>query len=79
MIELQFFDGRQWKTINTWAKEWQAWASLGGDDFNFRTVDELQVVLTDKSGPNYTKKYGFNKKERFWNKFTHLIKALKAA
>lgn len=26
-----------------------AWVSLGGDDYNYRTIDENGNVLTDKS------------------------------
>ena len=50
MIELQYFNGTEWTTVSTWANEWMAWVSLGGDDYNYRTVDENGKVLTDKSG-----------------------------
>jgi hypothetical protein len=50
MIELQYFNGTEWTTVSTWANEWMAWVSLGGDDYNYRTIDENGKVLTDKSG-----------------------------
>lgn len=50
MIELQYFTGTEWITVSTWAAEWMAWVSLGGDDCNYRTLDETGEVLTDKSG-----------------------------
>ena len=50
MIELQYFNGTEWITVSTWANEWMAWVSLGGDDYNYRTIDENGKVLTDKSG-----------------------------
>ncbi len=50
MIKLQYFNGTEWITVSTWASEWMAWVSLGGDDYNYRTIDENGKVLTDKSG-----------------------------
>jgi hypothetical protein len=50
MIELQYFNGVEWATVSTWANEWMAWVSLGGDDYNYRTVGEDGKVLTDKTG-----------------------------
>ena len=49
MIELQYFNGTEWVKVSTWANENIAWISLGGDDYNYRTVDEKGNVLTDKS------------------------------
>jgi expansin (peptidoglycan-binding protein) len=49
MIELQYFDGEEWIPVATWQHEWMAWASLGGDDYNYRTLDADGKVLTDKS------------------------------
>jgi hypothetical protein len=49
MIELQYFNGKEWVTVEIFYNERIAWISLGGDDFNYRTVDENGKVLTDKS------------------------------
>ena len=49
MITLEYWNGKEWVKTGTWANEWMAWVSLGGDDFNYRTVDENGKVLTDKS------------------------------
>lgn len=49
MVELQYFNGTEWTVVSTWNEEWMAWVSLGGDDYNYRTVDENGKVLTDKS------------------------------
>jgi hypothetical protein len=51
MIELQYFNGTEWKPVSTWQNEVLAWVSLGGDDHNYRTVDENGKVLTDKTLP----------------------------
>ena len=49
MVELQYFNGTLWVNTGQWIKEDLAWASLGGDDYNYRTIDEDGRVLTDKS------------------------------
>ena len=49
MIELQYFNGDNWETVSEWPTEFLAWISLGGDDYNYRTIDENGTVLTDKS------------------------------
>lgn len=51
MITLQFFDGKKWNDCGKWLNEAMAWVSLGGDDKNYRTIDETGKVLTDKSKP----------------------------
>jgi expansin (peptidoglycan-binding protein) len=49
MITLEYFDGKKWVFVSKWYREDLAWVSLGGDDYNYRTVDEKGNVLTDKS------------------------------
>lgn len=50
MINLEYWNGGQWVYVSEWTIEPMAWISLGGDDFNYRTVDaETGKVLTDKS------------------------------
>lgn len=50
MITLEYFDGEKWiYASGPWINETLAWVSLGGDDYNYRTVDENGKVLTDKS------------------------------
>ena len=51
-INLEYFDGKNWISASDspWHSEQMAWVSLGGDDFNYRTVDaSTGEVLTDKS------------------------------
>jgi len=50
MIILQYFNGEKWIYCGEFCHDWIAWMSLGGDDFNYRTIDENGVVVTDKSG-----------------------------
>lgn len=57
MIQLDYFDGKHWIHVSEWKIEKFAWLSLGGDDFNYRTVDENGDILTDKSYGNNLKKY----------------------
>jgi len=54
MIELEYWNGIQWKsTGQKFGNERFAWLSLGGDDYNYRTVNyDTGKVLTDKSGTN---------------------------
>lgn len=50
MVKLEWFDGSKWNPVKgDWPSEKMAWISLGGDDYNYRTVDENGNVLTDKS------------------------------
>lgn len=49
MVKLEYWDGTKWLKTGTWLNEWMAWVSLGGNDYNYRTVDEKGNVLTDKS------------------------------
>lgn len=52
MVNLEYLDGDEWVSAypRPFYSETMAWLSLGGDDFNYRTVDdETGEVLTDKS------------------------------
>jgi hypothetical protein len=49
MITLEYFDGDQWVKVGEFGSEWAAWCSLNGDDYNYRTVDNMGNVLTDRS------------------------------
>lgn len=49
MVKLEYFNGEKWVLTATWANEDLAWLTLGGDDLNYRTVDQNGKVLTDKS------------------------------
>lgn len=49
MIKLQYWNGTTWCSCGSFPNETFAWVSLGGDDFNYRTVDETGKVLTDNS------------------------------
>ena len=50
MIELQYFNGTELIRVSTWGNEQIAWATVGGDDYNYRTINEDGKVLTDKRG-----------------------------
>lgn len=50
MVTLQHFNGTEWVDCGEFHNEKIAWISLGGDDYNYRTVDKNTFqVLTDKS------------------------------
>ena len=50
MFNLEYWNGGQWVHVSEWSVEAMAWNSLGGDDFNYRTViAETGEVVTDKS------------------------------
>lgn len=49
MIKLQYWNESKWIDCGEFHNERIAWVSLGGDDFNYRTVDkETGDVLTNK-------------------------------
>lgn len=50
MVELEYFNGTEWTKTDglKWTSEKLAWISLGSDNLNYRTVDELGGVLTTK-------------------------------
>ena len=48
-IYLQYWNGKAWIPCGHFWSEFAAWISLGGDNRNYRTVDALGNVLTDKS------------------------------
>lgn len=48
MVSLEYWNGESWVHVEEWASEELAWVSLGGDNANYRTVDETGKVLTDK-------------------------------
>lgn len=47
-IVLEYFNGERWMFVSEWNDEKMAWLSLGGDDFNYRTLDSEGNVLTCK-------------------------------
>jgi len=50
MIKLEWFNGKTWVEAGLFYNENMALVSLGGDDYNYRTVnEETGEVLTDKS------------------------------
>lgn len=48
MIRLEYYNGKEWILVGEYQNELIAWVTLGGDNFNHRTVDENGIVLTDK-------------------------------
>lgn len=50
MVNLEYWNGGQWTYVSEWPVEHLAWISLGGDDWNYRTVEaDTGKVITDKS------------------------------
>lgn len=49
MIKLEYFNGKEWVKVGDYSNEKIAWMTLGGDDYNYRTVDINGIILTDKS------------------------------
>lgn len=49
MVKLQYYCENKQVDVSEWTNEAMAWISLGGDDFNYRTIDRNGKVLTDKS------------------------------
>ena len=45
MIRLQYYNGKEWQTVSEWGNAEIAWATLGGDTYNYRIVDENDNVL----------------------------------
>lgn len=46
MIQLQYFNGKEWENVGEpWYHEELAWASLGSDTFNYRTIDEKGNII----------------------------------
>ena len=48
MITLQYFNSKEWVDCGNFGNEHIAWISLGGDDFNYRTVDKDGMTITDR-------------------------------
>lgn len=62
MVKIEYFNGKEWVPAGgPFGNEAFAWVSLGGDDLNYRTVDENGKVLTDKSACNKVNRPGFAK------------------
>lgn len=53
LITLQYFDGVEWIDVSQWVNDAMAWVSLGGDDFNYRTIDSSGNIITNKGGDFY--------------------------
>ena len=50
MVRLEYWNGEKWILCGQWHSEHLAWISLGGDDYNYRTVHyKTYEVITDKS------------------------------
>lgn len=45
MKTLQYFDGTQWVDCGKFVNENIAWMTLGGDNLNYRVIDENGTVL----------------------------------
>ena len=64
MIELQYFNGVTWERVSTWHNDFLAWSSLGGDNRNYRTIDENKKVISYKNDSKPSaKKYEPNNKK----------------
>ena len=50
MVRLEYWNSKKWILCGQWHSEHNAWESLGGDDYNYRTVCcKTGEALTDKS------------------------------
>jgi len=47
MVQLQYFNGKVWVLVEGWPNAEIAWATLGGDTFNYRVVDEDGGILKE--------------------------------
>lgn len=47
MVRLEYFNGKEWVFVQEWQNAEIAWATLGGDTFNYRVVDEKGIVLKE--------------------------------
>lgn len=47
-LRLEYWNGKKWIHCGNFFNEWSAWTSLGNNNLNYRTVDALGHVLTDK-------------------------------
>lgn len=45
MVRLEFFNSKEWVFVGEYANENIAWITLGGDNFNYRVVNENGDVL----------------------------------
>lgn len=77
MIKLQYWNREEWVDAGEFITENLCWVSLGGDDENYRTVDEDGKVLTDKS----TEQAKFEQQAKFekdkpFEEITHAIIAI---
>ena len=53
MIRLQYLSNGNWIDCGEFNNERIAWMTLGGDNLNYRTIDENGVVLTDNSKKDF--------------------------
>lgn len=50
MVRLEYWNGEQWIFVDKYPSDKMAWIALGGDNYNYRTVDIFTgIVLTDNS------------------------------
>lgn len=47
MVRLEYFNGKEWTTVEYWQNAEIAWATLGGDTFNYRLIDEYGKVIKE--------------------------------
>jgi len=62
MVTLEYFNGKEWVFVEKWNYESLCWASLGQDNFNYRTVDENGKVLNISD--NFEKPFDFFSQDR---------------
>ncbi len=51
MVLIQWFDGQKWIDCETWQNAEIAWATLGGDNYNYRVIDAEGKVLKINQEP----------------------------
>ena len=45
MVTIQYWEGTTWIDVETWQNAEIAWATLGGDNYNYRVIDKDGEVL----------------------------------
>lgn len=49
MYRLEYYNGSEWVLVQEWYNEILAWASLGGDNYNYRIVDKDGNVVKENT------------------------------
>ena len=45
--KVEYFNGKEWVFVSSWTNAELGWATLGGDTFNYRLVDDEGNVIKE--------------------------------